>query len=524
MKIGKSKIFLLFCLSFIVGVFLGNYLNYYIIALSAMIFVMMVTLPSFNIHPPLTPPIEGGEKEWRLFSGKGMILIGFLGLTLLLGAWRYKTSFPYESPNFVGKYYGQEMELLGIVVREPDVRSNKINLTVGKLTPSPSPPSLREGEKEFSGNILLNVGRYPEYEYGDNLKIKGKLEEPFVSEEFSYKDYLSRFDTYAIMRFPEVQKIGDGQGNKIKFALLAIKHKFQEVLSQNLPEPHNALVLGLILGLKRTLPDDLREALIVVGVSHIIVISGYNISLITRNILKTRWVWGRRAAFVLTVFVVLAFVIMTGAEASVIRAAIMGLMLVFAMNVGRIYQARNAVIFAASLMIAQNPKILNFDIGFQLSFVATIGLIYLAPIFEKWFQKVPDFLSFRTNLASTLAAIIFTLPLLIYYFDRLSIAAPLVNILVLWAVPYTMFLGILAGAVGFVFLPLTKIVTTLAWVLLEYVIRTVELFARLPLSGTSVGISVPVMVIYYLLLIFGLWAYRHKKQFFYEVEYVKQKL
>ncbi len=526
MKLGKSKIFLLFCLSFIVGVFLGNYLNYYVIAVSAMIFVMLVTLnwkgllapdppKADEASPNFTLRVPSGNKIWVWRS-----LIGFLGLTLLLGAWRYKTSFPYDEPNFVGKYYGQEMELEGIVVREPDVRSSKINLTVRPL-PQSLPSS---GEGGFVGNVLLNLGRYPEYQYGDRLKISGKLEEPFVSEEFSYKDYLSRFDTYAVMRFPEAQKIGQGQGGRIKSALLAVKHKFQEILSQALPEPHNALVLGLILGLKRALPESLREALIAVGVSHIIVISGYNISLITRNILKTRWVWGRRAAFILTVSTVLAFVIMTGAEASVIRAAVMGLMLVFAMNIGRIYQARNAVIFAAALMVAQNPKILNFDIGFQLSFVATIGLIYLAPIFEKWFQKIPDFLSLRTNLASTLAAIIFTLPLLIYYFDRLSIAAPLVNVLVLWAVPYTMFLGLLAGAVGLLFLPLAKIVTALAWVLLEYVIRTVEFFARLPFSGTSIGINIPVMIIYYALLVFGLWAYRNRKRFFYEVEYVKQQL
>ncbi len=490
MTLGKSKIFLLFCLSSILGVFLGKYLNYYLMAILAMIFIVMTTV-------------------W--WSHRKMMLLGFLGLSLVSGAVRYQTSLPKDTEaNFIGSRYGQKQELRGIIVKDPDVRSDKTNLVVKA--------------QSFTGKILVTVGRYPEYRYGDELRISGKIEEPFETQEFSYKDYLSRFEIYAVMRFPEIEKLAPDRGNKIIAALLNIKHEFQEVLSKILPEPHNALVLGLILGLKRALPEGLREALILTGVSHIVVISGYNISIITRNLLKTRMLWGRKVAFWLSLLAVLIFVILTGAEASVIRAAIMGLLLVFALNIGRLYQATNALVFAGTVMIALNPKILFFDIGFQLSFLATLGLIYSSPIFEKWLTKLPDVLGFRTNLASTLAAQLFTLPLLIFYFDRISLIAPLVNVLILWVIPYVMLFGFVSGLSGMIFLPVGQLVAAIPWVLLEFLIRTIEFFAALPLASVFSKINIPVMVIYYLLLVSGIWIYRHKKKFYYQVEYVKQQL
>lgn len=512
MTLGKSKIFLLFCLSFMVGVFLGRYVNQYAVALAAIVFIMLATL---------------------VWGRKWYMIVGFLGLILLLGTWRYQMSFPYDDENFIGQWYGQELELEGIIVREPDVRSNRVNLTIRPsqivipgLTRNLGIGSRLGGRDDSSvvGNVLLNIGRYPEYRYGDRLKISGKLEEPFVSEEFSYKDYLSRYDTYAVMRYPQIEKIGEGEGHPVKAVLLKIKAEFLEVMLGVLPEPHNALVGGLILGLKRSIPEDLRNAMIITGVSHIIVISGYNISLITRNLLHTRSVIGRRLAFWLSLLVVLAFVVLTGAEASVIRAAIMGMMLMFALNIGRIYNPANAVVLVGAVMVAENPKILNFDIGFQLSFLATLGLIYLAPVWEKWLSWLPNLLWFRTNLASTLAAQLFTLPLLIFYFDRISVVAPLVNILILWVVPYAMFFGFFTGLLGIIYLPLAKLLGGVLWVILEYQIQIVEYFSKLPLASTRATINILAIVIYYLLLVSGIWVYRHWKKFNYYLEYVEMKI
>jgi competence protein ComEC len=489
MQLGKSKIFLLFCLSFLLGVFSGPYLNYYVMAATAMIFIILLTL------------------AWQ---NKRVLLIACLVLTLLAGAVRLKTSSPVNRPDFVGRLFGQKVELTGVVVKEPDVRDKQTNLTMRV-----------EG---YTGAVLLNVSKYPEYQYGDKLQFTGKLEEPFETPDFSYKNYLARFDTYAVVRFPKIEKLAVKQGNPVKAFLLSIKRKFVEVLSASLPEPHSALALGLILGLKRALPQDFQAALVLAGVSHIVVISGYNISVITRNLLKTRAWWGKRVAFWLSLATVLAFVILTGADASVVRAAVMGMLVVLALNLGRLYQSLNALIFVAAIMVLANPKILSHDIGFQLSFLATLGLIYLSPMFEKWFARVPDVLGFRTNLSSTLAAQIFTLPILIYYFDRISIVAPVVNVLILWTIPYTMLLAFVAGLAGIVYLPLGHLVASLPWVFLEFQIRVIQFFAHLPFAALSLQMHWWALPIYYLLILLGVWLYRYYKNFHYYLEYARIKV
>src|SRR3989344_6268525 len=209
MTLGKSKIFLLFCVSFLAGVALGQYLNFQIMAIEAVIFLILLSV-------------------W--WSDKRLVLIGFLGLVFLGGALRYQASMP-DPENFIGRFYGQEVELEGVMIREPDVRSDKTNLTL-KPTSLPHPSPLLGKERGLVGNILLNVGKYPEYQYGDKLKISGKLEEPFVSEEFSYKNYLSRYDTYAVMRYPQIEKIGEGEGNRVKAGLLEFTDKIRQARSE----------------------------------------------------------------------------------------------------------------------------------------------------------------------------------------------------------------------------------------------------------------------------------------------------
>ncbi|MBI4049890.1 MAG: ComEC family competence protein [Candidatus Doudnabacteria bacterium] len=446
-----------------------------IISLGLMIFIMLVTI--------------FWRKRW-------FMLIGFLGITMLLGAVRYQTSFPHQKENFIGRLYDQKVELAGLITEDPDVRADRTNLVFQP-----------DG---YTGEVLLTVNLYPEYAYGDRVKVSGKLKEPFENEEFSYKNYLSARGVYGTISYAQVEKLASGEGHPVKAGLLWVKHKFVDTLSLILPSPHNSLAFGLILGLKRALPEPLLDALIAAGVSHIVVASGYNISIITDNILRTRAYVGRRAAIAFSLLLILAFVVLTGAGASVIRAAVMGLLLLVSLVAGRIYNVVNALVFAGAAMILQNPKILPYDIGFQLSFLATLGLVLLSPTFARWFAKLPNWLNFRTNLAATLAAQIFTLPLLIYYFDRVSLVAPLVNVLILWTVPYAMFFAFVAGLVGFVFLPLAEFAAAATWLILELQIRVVKLFAALPGAAASFKISMLIVVLYYLLLA---WTLLYRKKF-----------
>lgn len=435
LKFGKSKIFLFLCLAFIAGVGLGRLFNHQIMAVLAMIVVICLTV-------------------W--WKDPQFMFAGCLVLVLIFGAVRYQTYTMNQEANFIGNFYKQNLEFTGVVSKEPDERSDKTNLTVQP-----------DG---YAGQVLLGIGPYYDFQYGDRVKVSGKLGEPAVYEDFSYKDYLSRYDTFAVMYFPKVEKIGTGGGNHIRAALLDFKQRCREVMAQMLPEPHNALIMGIILGLKRALPEDLKNALIVTGVSHIIVISGYNMTIITKLLDRTRQWIGRRAAFALSILTILAFVLMTGADASVVRAAIMASLFVLALNIGRVYQTWNALVFVAALMVFQNPRILVFDVGFQLSFMATAGLVLLGDRLQNKFSKIPEagILSLRTNLSSTLAAQIFTLPLLVFYFDQLSTVAVVTNLLILWTVPYAMYLGFAAVFLGLKFLPLAKIVAATLWLVLGF--------------------------------------------------------
>jgi competence protein ComEC len=158
-------------------------------------------------------------------------------------------------------------------------------------------------------------------------------------------------------------------------------------------------------------------------------------------------------------------------------------------------------------MLLVNPKILAFDAGFQLSFLATMGLVYLSPILEKYFSNWPEFHGLKNSLLTTVSAIIFTTPLILYQFGRLSIVAPLVNILVLPVIPWAMALGFAVAAVGMILWPLGWVMGWFVWLALSYIILIVRFFGNLPWSSIEIkGLPWWTMLIGYILI--SLWIWR----------------
>ena len=152
-------------------------------------------------------------------------------------------------------------------------------------------------------------------------------------------------------------------------------------------------------------------------------------------------------------------------------------------------------------MLLFNPKILFWDAGFQLSFLSTIGLIYLSPLIKKDFQWLPEFFSLRDNLVSTISAIIITLPLILFNFGRLSIVAPIVNVLILPAIPLIMFLGFWQMFFATFSVFLSGIMGWGSWLFLTYVIKVVEIFSSLSFAAVDSQISWWMMFILYVLII-----------------------
>lgn len=404
--------------------------------------------------------------KWRQGKIKvtGLIL-AFCILAFGAGLWRASSVFDNRDNYMIGNFNSKEKVVLsGKISSEPDIRSDFSQYVL-----------------EISGNkkLLIKTGLYPEYFYGDIIKITGKIERPENFDSFDYKNYLAKDNIFFISRYPQISLIKREDKKDFYGYLLVFKKSFTDQINKILPEPQASFLSALLVGAKRSLPDDLIKAFNATGTSHIIAISGYNISIIAAlvfNFLGFLLV-PRRLIFWLVGFLIIIFTLIAGAGASVVRAAVMGGLILLAKREGRFYDMRTAIVLAAALMLIFNPYLLRYDAGFKLSFLATLGLIYLSPYFEKWFTKVPEFFSLKSNLVATLSAQIATLPVLLFDFGRFSLISIPANILILPSVPPAMLFGFLTTILSFLSLKVGSIVAIISWFLLSYQIRVAELLS-----------------------------------------------
>lgn len=494
----KSRIFLFLLLAFIIGVAIRSFISLPIgfIWLGSVVAVIAV---AFGI----------------LRKQKVVILGGFLFLVVLAGIFRFD-QHEAARPDLSG-FYGKPLVLRGVVIEEPERRDSNQHLKIEVET-------VNAARIKPSFYTLITTRRYPEYKIGDDLELQGFLQQPKNYSDFDYVSYLAKEDIFSTLYFPLIEKVGEEKGNKLTILLAKTKRAFEEKIDSVFPEPHAAFLKGLLLGEKESLPKDLVEDFKKSGTSHIVALSGYNITIVARffvdllMFLTVPFVF----SFWIAILAITLFVVMVGASASVVRAGIMGILVLIAQREGRAYHMTNALAFAAALMIFQNPEILRFDAAFQLSFLAAVGLVYLSPRVERVFYRFYSKLSLGRNnfslgqkdkdkvverhklfplkriLVETLSAQIMVLPLLVYLFGRVSLVSPLSNLLVLAAVPYTMALGFLSGISGFIWLPLSQIISWPTWLLLEYKLLIIRFFAGLPVASLNLGYwsLIPVLIIY----------------------------
>ena len=484
----KSKTFLAFCFCFILGVGLFSSLElaeYWLFRLYILLFIISFLLIIF-----------WPKKNYRFFL--------FCLLFFILGGARYLITIPSGSAENINYYNSAKMDFSGIISEEPIIKIDGVNYVVKVETQSlASLPN-----RKISGKILLNLPLYPRYNYGDELKISCSLVEPKNSLDgsFNYRQYLARQGVWSICGSPKISLISSGQGNRIMSAVLWLKQKVGDKAAELWSEPESSFMAGLLYGERSGLPLELADNFSRTGVSHIIAVSGYNISIVALALMSLFINLGlaRPRAFWLVVAGIILFVIFTGAGASVVRAGIMGLIVLLAGQLGRLSRIGNVLIFTAALMLLFNPYVLIWDAGFQLSFLATLGLVYLSPILSKFYnsKRVKSDNFFSETLISTLSAIIVTLPLILFQFGRLSVVAPIVNLLILWLVPYLMLFGFLAIMLGFIFYPLGQVVAWLSGVGLKYVIIVVTWFGSQSWSAVEMSVHWWLMVIMYLLIIY----------------------
>ena len=331
----------------------------------------------------------------------------------------------------------------------------------------------------YKGNILLKSRPYPQYRYGNKIKFEGIIKKP---EPANYADYLSKEGIFGVIAFPIMDLSAQEQASVVKSALFKIKENVVEIFQKTLSPSKAAFMAGITLGEQAEFSKESKEKMKSSGTTHIVALSGYNITIVGLAVASIfGYFFKRRIVFILTILTVIAFVLMTGAEASVVRAAIMGGIVLLGQQIGRAHSMRNVIAVAALIMVLFNPKVLRFDIGFQLSFLALIGIVYLAPFIKKLF-KIKDesgFLGWRKNFLETTSAQMAVMPLLIINFGSFHITSFLANILILEAIPITMFLGFLMAALGFIFMPLAIIIGWFAGLFLSYEFAIIDIFSKI---------------------------------------------
>ena len=415
------------------------------------------------------------EIQQRNFN---LIITTILVLTIAV---RFYFAIQNDREDIVNKYKGEQVTLVGIVVSEPLIKDFNKTFVVEARTIDSEPVSL---------SVKVTTDRYMDYEYGQELSLDGKLLAPINFKSnggrvFNYIDFLLKDGIYFEMKKPRISIVAVDRGSFISKYLFKLKRGFINNLKLVLGEPHSALAGGLVVGEKSALGSELIEDFRKSGLIHIVVLSGYNITIVADSIRRMLVFLPRNIGITIGALGIVAFGVLVGGGATVVRSCFMAIIALTASLLSKDYNVSKALLIAGAIMLIHNPLILLYDPSFQLSFLATLGLIILSSPIEKRLGFVTEKLGIRGLLASTLATQVFVSPYILYMMGQLSIIGIVVNILVLPIIPATMGIVFLAGVVGFVSVSASQILGWIAHILLSYELFIVRFFADLPFSSIN---------------------------------------
>ncbi len=348
-------------------------------------------------------------------------------------------------------------------------------------------------------------------QYGQLLSLSGKLQVPKDSGDFDYRSYLAKNGIHAQMYFPQYSVPLDWQPSHtiaLRLSVVGALHRTRDAVAASIARavrvPEASYLAGILVGAQGIVSAEVKDIFARTGTSHILAISGYNITVVAAALAAVLAPLGRRRAFWFSTIGIAVFTVMVGASASVVRAAIMGIMALIALQLGRAARAGIAILLSAAFMCAYNPLLLRWDTGFQLSFIALIGIVYLAPLLARpagggsadafGVLRVTGWKANVWNMAATtIAASLMVLPLLLYDFGYLAVYTLPTNLLVLPLVPLAMMLAF-ATAIGGLVVPLLgALVGQTAWLIAAIQLSIIRFFASLPYATIEIRISTPML-------------------------------
>ncbi|MDP1689443.1 MAG: ComEC/Rec2 family competence protein [bacterium] len=472
------KLFFVSCLLFIVGIFIVSLnLSFWFVILTTII-TFAILFYNFKFQPIILISL--------------FVIIG--GFYYLIDDYKYFTNL--SSIQNTG-------EFIGIIVNDPSRNENYQTFYL-KINGNSKNPNVK---------ILVKTKLSPLYFYGDEINISGKIEKP---PDDYYGKYLAKEKIHGIVSFPEINLISGGNGWGILAELFKIKNNISSSFKKLLSPEDAAFLSGITLGITSDFSKESLQAFSLSGTRHLIAISGMNMTIITTLLLTLcAYLMPKKYAFILTSVVIVAFTAMIGFNLSAIRAAIMGAIAGSSkILVGRPSATYNAIALAAIVMILVNPKVLVYDMGFILSFLAVIAIICLTPLIFFILNIKPDggLLNWKEMLAMTTAAQIATAPILISQFHNFSLISLLANLLVLPVIPILTWLGFLMGALSFISLTLEYFIALIISPIIKYVLFAINMSAKLSILYDPI-LNWPAIIIYYAIFIYIIYDFHTNKKY-----------
>ncbi|HJP70935.1 MAG TPA: ComEC/Rec2 family competence protein, partial [Candidatus Limnocylindria bacterium] len=461
--------------------------------------------------PPLPAVIAGtaAAAVALIIRSGGLALIGVALLALAVGCWRGGAGEPADAGASVAALAdGAEHDITGTVMDDPRPREDRLQLVLGQIT--------ADGLAR-SDRLLVWLPRGIDAHSGEVVRVSSEVEIAEDFDGFAYRDYLARQGIGAIARANSASVVAEGTGPASLMA--ALRATLLGGLNDLVPEPEAALGAGILLGVRASIAPEINDAFSTAGLTHVVAISGWNIAIVAALVAAAvrplaRRPGGRWTTATIAAAVIAGYVILTGASPSVVRAALMAAAMLVARLGGSRAHASSALAMAALVMLLAAPPVL-WDVGFQLSLLATAGLVWFGASVERRLARWPGWL--REPVALTLAAQLTTLPVILVNFERLSLVAPIANVLVVPFVPVAMLFSAMASVAGTfdaaVHLPVVSTALTwfaggAAWLVLRVIVTLGTTVAAVPHAAIDVSIPPAFALAWFPLLGIATWATR----------------
>ncbi|MEK9132676.1 MAG: ComEC/Rec2 family competence protein [Patescibacteria group bacterium] len=390
---------------------------------------------------------------------KRILIVLFLGAVL---AGRYFFELPSFDVNYIGSYLNQNVIVEARFIQPPDENMGSLEVLKFKEL---------NHWYELHGRVTVFAPFLNEFEVGDLVEITGT---PVASEKPDPR-------TAAVFQNPKIRLIKSGGEWDFFRIISGVKKKLINRLNSVFPEPAASLASGILLGARSSIPKDIKDDFKKTGLTHILAVSGFNITIVIAFVSAIFAYLPRKISSLCSVVAIVIFTFLVGASASVVRAAIMGSLTLIAKMFGRRTAGMRTLLVAGFIMAVLDPFIIFYDIGFQLSFGATAGLILFGERIKKYFEALPNWLCLRDNLSATCSAQVFTFPLLIFYFGGFSAITTAANLIILPFISPLMLGSFLSLIFG-------KIIAAPTLLVFDFVIYVIHFLASLPFSFIEVGI------------------------------------